>query len=80
MIDGIDFSTLEIEKYWDFPKSYKGNKREFVKECIFSEDYIGSLKKDGEFHRIIKESMQDYIRTSHRFRWSWMRRRFHNSI
>lgn len=56
MINGIDFSTLEIEKYWDFPKSYKGNKREFVKDCIFSEDYIGSLKKDGEFHRIIKEN------------------------
>ena len=30
-IDGIDFSELPAEKYWSFPKTYKGNKKEETK-------------------------------------------------
>ena len=54
-IDGIDFSELPAEKYWSFPKTYKGNKKEETKYMITSGDYYGSLKRDGHYARFIKD-------------------------
>jgi hypothetical protein len=54
-IDGIDFNNEPTEKYWSFPKSYKGNKSEETKQMILSGEYIGSEKKDGWYARIIKD-------------------------
>ena len=31
IIDGIDFVNLPAEKYWSFPKSYKGDPKEETK-------------------------------------------------
>ena len=39
MIDGIDFQNLEAEKYWSFPKSFKGDPKEETRNMIFSGDY-----------------------------------------
>lgn len=54
-IDGIDFNNLAAEKYWSFPKSYKGNPKEETKTFILSGNYIGSEKKDGWYSRLIKD-------------------------
>lgn len=35
IIDGIDFHNLDAEKYWSFPKSYKGDPKEATKNMIF---------------------------------------------
>ena len=55
IIDGIDFHNLDAEKYWSFPKSYKGDPKEATKNMIFSGDYIGARKMDGAYYRFIKD-------------------------
>ena len=54
-IDGIDFSKLAAEKYWSFAKSYKGDKQAETKLMIKSGSYLGSIKKDGHYDRLIKD-------------------------
>ena len=54
-IDGVNFHELEAEKYWSFPKTYKGNRKEETKYMITSGDYYGSLKRDGHYARFIKD-------------------------
>ena len=54
-IDGIDFQNLEAEKYWSFPKSFKGDPKEETKNMIFSGNYIGARKMDGAYYRFIKD-------------------------
>lgn len=54
-IDGVNFSELPAEKYWSFPKTYKGNRKEETKYMITSGDYYGSLKRDGHYARFIKD-------------------------
>lgn len=54
-IDNVNFHELEAEKYWSFPKTYKGNKKEETKYMITSGDYYGSLKRDGHYARFIKD-------------------------
>ena len=54
-IDGVDFVNLPAEKYWSFPKSYKGDKKEETKYMVKSGNYIGSLKQDGHYARFIKD-------------------------
>lgn len=54
-IDGIDFHNLESERFWSFPKSYKGNRQEETKQMILSENFYGSEKKDGHYARLIKD-------------------------
>lgn len=54
IIDGIDFEELEAEKYWSFPKSYKGNPREETQNMIMSGNYLGARKMDGAYFRFIK--------------------------
>ena len=55
-IDGIDFVELEPMKYWAPTSSTSDEaKRRMVREAVFSGDYIGSLKRDGYYERIVKD-------------------------
>ena len=55
VIDGVNFKELPAEKYWSFPKSYKGDPKVDTKNFIFSGDYIGARKMDGAYYRFIKD-------------------------
>jgi hypothetical protein len=55
MIEGIDFQNLEAEKYWSFPKSFKGDPKEETRNMIFSGNYLGARKMDGAYYRFIKD-------------------------
>ena len=55
IIDGIDFQELESEKYWSFPKSFKGDPKEETRNMIFSGNYIGARKMDGAYYRFIMD-------------------------
>lgn len=55
-IDGIDFVELEPMKYWSFPSSTSQTKRrETVQNAVFSGQYMGALKVDGYYQRLIKD-------------------------
>lgn len=54
-IDNISFIDLPAEKYWSFPKTYKGDRHKDTKDFILSEVYIGSTKQDGHYARFIKD-------------------------
>ena len=56
IIDNINFSELEAEKYWTPPKT-KNNKekKELARNLIFSDNYVGAVKKDGAYYRFIKD-------------------------
>lgn len=55
LIDGIDFQNLEAEKYWSFPKSFRGDPKEETRNMIFSGNYLGARKMDGAYYRFIKD-------------------------
>jgi hypothetical protein len=55
VIDGIDFNELEAEKYWSIPKNFKEDKKTFIKNCIFSGEYVGAEKIDGQYGRFVKD-------------------------
>ena len=55
LIDGIDFQNVEAEKYWSFPKSFKGDPKEETRNMIFSGNYLGARKMDGAYYRFIKD-------------------------
>ena len=55
MINGIDFHSLEVQRYWSFPKSYKGDPKTEAQNMIFSGDYVGARKIDGAFYKFIKD-------------------------
>ena len=55
IIDGIDFQELEAEKFWSFPKSFKGDPKEETRNMVFSGNYIGARKMDGAYYRFIKD-------------------------
>lgn len=46
---------LPVQKYWNFPASFKGDKAAETKNMIFSGDYIGSRKMDGAFYKFWKD-------------------------
>lgn len=50
-----NFHNLEVQKYWSFPSSFKGDKALETKNMIFSGDYIGSRKMDGAFYKFWKD-------------------------
>lgn len=54
-INGISFQNLEAERYWVFPKSYKGDKAAETKTMIFSNNFLASVKYDGFYERLIKD-------------------------
>ncbi len=55
IINNVDFENLPAEKYWSFPKTYKGDRHKDTKDFILSEVYIGSEKMDGHYARFIKD-------------------------
>lgn len=55
LINGIDFSELENQKYWAPPASWTDEKKkQTIRSRIFSNEWLGAEKKDGYFCRIIK--------------------------
>lgn len=52
----IDYKELEAEKYWSFPKAYKGDKKLETKNMIMSGDYLGARKMDGAYYRFVKDN------------------------
>lgn len=54
ILDEIDFNELDAERYWSFPKSYKGDPKHDTKMMIFSGDYLGARKMDGAYYRFTK--------------------------
>ena len=51
----IDYRELTVQKYWSFPKSFKGDPKTEVRNMIFSGNYIGSRKMDGAFYKFWKD-------------------------
>ena len=55
-VNGIDWINAEAMKYWSFPASYTDEKKKNeVHNAIFSGDYLGALKVDGYYQRLIKD-------------------------
>lgn len=54
-VDGIDWLNCPAMKYWSFPKSYAKDSKAEIKNYIFSGDYIGALKVDGYYQRLVKD-------------------------
>lgn len=54
MIEEIDYFNLPAEKYWEFPKTYDPiRKKNEMTSYILSGDYIGAVKKDGHYMRLV---------------------------
>jgi hypothetical protein len=54
-INGIDWYNAKAMLYWSFPASYQKDKKTEIINLIYSGDYIGSLKVDGYYQRILKD-------------------------
>lgn len=54
-IDGINFHELEAERYWSFPKSYKGDVKEETRKFVLSNEFLCGCKQDGHYARLIKD-------------------------
>lgn len=54
VLNEVDFNELETERYWSFPKSYKGDAKHDTKMMVFSGDYLGARKMDGAYYRFTK--------------------------
>lgn len=55
-IDGVDFLNLSPMKYWSFTAGTSdATKKEVVRNAIFSGDYLGALKVDGFYERLLKD-------------------------
>ena len=55
-IDKVDWLNIEPMKYWSFPASMPDQaKKEAVRNAIFSNEYIGALKVDGYYQRLLKD-------------------------
>lgn len=55
-VDGIDWVNAEAMKYWSIPASYSEEKRKTeVRNAVFGGQYLGALKVDGFYQRLIKD-------------------------
>ena len=55
-VNGIDWVNAEAMKYWSWTASTSVDKRRAeTRNMIFSGDYIGALKVDGYYERLIKD-------------------------
>ena len=54
-INGIDWLNAEAMRYWSYPSNYKKDSKTEIRNYIFSGDYIGALKVDGYYQRIVKD-------------------------
>lgn len=55
LIDNVDFTNMEAQKYYSFSSTYKGNKQQKALELCNSGEYYGSRKMDGAWNLIIKD-------------------------
>lgn len=59
-INGIDWINIDPMKYWSFSASYdKEKKRAETETLVRSGDYLGALKVDGYYQRLIKDEDGD---------------------
>ena len=54
-VNGIDWINAEAMKYWSYPASYTKDKKAETRNMIFSGEYIGAIKVDGYYERLIKD-------------------------
>ena len=55
-VDGIDWINAESMKYWAFPASYSAEKKKNeYNDAVYSGKYLGALKVDGYYQRLIKD-------------------------
>ena len=55
-IDGVNFHSLEAQKYWSTPASWAPErKKQEIHSAIFSNDYMGARKMDGAFYKFVKD-------------------------
>lgn len=55
-VAGIDWINAESMRYWSFPaNTSEERKRADTKNMVFSGDYIGAIKVDGYYERLIKD-------------------------
>jgi len=54
-VGGIDWINAEAMKYWSFSSSYKKDKKVETRNMIFSNEYLGAIKVDGYYERLIKD-------------------------
>ena len=55
-VNGVDWINAEAMKYWSFPSSYTDEKKKIeVHNAIFGGDYMGALKVDGYYQRLVKD-------------------------
>ena len=55
-VAGIDWVNAEAMKYWSFPASYtKEKKKNEYNDAVYSGKYLGALKVDGYYQRLIKD-------------------------
>lgn len=55
-VAGIDWINAEAMKYWSFTaNTSEERKRADTKNMVFSGDYIGAIKVDGYYERLIKD-------------------------
>lgn len=55
-ISGIDWVNIEPMKYWSAPATASNEeKKDMVRNAIFSGEYLGTLKVDGYYQRLIKD-------------------------
>ena len=52
-INNKDFSQLPVEKFWSMPRN-KTNPKEELYKMVYSSQYIGSRKMDGQYMRLVK--------------------------
>lgn len=51
----MNLFDIERMKYWSIPNTFKGDKKEKLNKLLISGDYLGSLKKDGDWSAFIKQ-------------------------
>lgn len=54
-INGIDWLHAAPMKYWSYPTAQKEKGKAETRELIFTGNYIGALKADGYYERILKD-------------------------
>lgn len=54
-VDGYDWVNSPAMLYWSYPSGYKKDSKAEIRNYIFSGEYLGALKVDGYYQRLIKD-------------------------
>lgn len=54
-INGIDWLNCEAMKYWSYASGKKEQGKKETRDLIFSGNYVGALKVDGYYERLLKD-------------------------